>query len=53
MHDLLQVGGQRPHAVEAGLLLDRLPRLRDQLLGARLLVHRELVLQLLDQGVGR
>src|SRR2546430_9959169 len=38
--DLLQVGGERPHAVEARLLLDRLPRVGDELLGARLFIHR-------------
>ena len=49
MDDLLEVGDQRPHAVEAGLLLDRLARIRDQLLGPRLLVDRQPVAELVDE----
>ena len=47
-----EVGDQRAHAVEAGLLLDRLARVGDQLLGARLLVDGQPVLQLADELLG-
>ena len=46
MDDLLQVGAQRAHAVETGVLLDGRARVGDELLGARLLVHGQAVLQL-------
>src|SRR3954447_16343581 len=38
---LLQIGGQRPHPVDRSLVLDRLPGIGDEHLGAGLVVHRD------------
>src|SRR5688500_17990456 len=37
--ELLQIGDQRAHAIQPGLLGDRRARIGDRLLGARLVVH--------------
>jgi hypothetical protein len=50
--DLLQVGGQGPHALQRRLVVEGPAGVGDELLGAGLLLYQQVVLELADELVG-